>query len=469
VRRASARSSCPEQASTEHGFTLIEVVVSVAIMGMIMSAVSAALVTSMRSAATTMQRSRETNDAQVVAGFFTRDAQSAGGADPMTGAPDPSLGVSTTDDAGCSVPGTLVARISSRDPSGALSVSSYSFVAARRQIVRTVCDDAGKTSVAVLANHVVATTSPKSPIAWCDDDETVPCDASSRTVSIRLTEINDPPNAAVPYSYTLTASLRIDAGAPTGGPGPRAPLILFGGAGCPAGNATGLSLSTALLRVNGGAFINSGADDPSCPAMRVGTLSTYDATNTSILDPGVCRSSGLLAGPCPAVTSYDTPIPDPYAGLTPPTGGGTQGGCPGGRASPGVYAGTLAIGAGTCELESGVYILRDGISVTTGSLTSAPGGVLLYITGGTFSTALGALVNLSPMTTGPYAGLVLWQDKADTTPLAMGNLAAFALNGTVYAPTATLNFSNVSVSLEVGGIVAQSLVLDTVGAMDIGP
>ena len=31
--------------------------------------------------------------------------------------------------------------------------------------------------------------------------------------------------------------------------------------------------------------------------------------------------------------------------------------------------------------------------------------------------------------------------------LAMGNLALFVVNGTVYAPTATLDFSNVSVSL----------------------
>jgi hypothetical protein len=435
---------------------------------MIMSAISAALVTSMRSAETTMQRSRETNDAQVVAAFFTRDGQGAGGTETITGAPDPSLGVSTTDDAGCSAPGSLVARFSSREPSGASNVTNYSFVPARRQIVRTVCDEAGATSIAVLADHIVATTSPKSPLAWCDDDENTPCNASSRMVHIRLTESNDPPNASAPYSYTLTASLRVDAGAPTGSAGPEAPLILFGGAGCPAGDANALSLSTSVVRVRGEAFINSGADDPSCPAMRTGTLSTYDATNTSILDPGTCLSSGLLAGPCPPVTSYDTPIPDPYAGLAPPPAGATQSGCRGGHASPGVYPDTLAIGASTCELDSGVYILEDGISVTTGSVTSGPGGVLLYITGGTFGTALGAVVNLSPMTTGPYAGLVLWQDEADTTPLAMGNLALFTLNGTVYAPTATLNFSNVSVSLRIGGIVAKALAVDTVGAMDVG-
>ena len=115
-----------------------------------------------------------------------------------------------------------------------------------------------------------------------------------------------------------------------------------------------------------------------------------------------------------------------------------------------------------------MYILRNGISITTGALSSGPGGVLLYITGGTFTTNLGALVNLSPMTSGPYAGLLLWQDKTDTAPMAMGNLALFALNGYLYTPTATLNFSNVSVSLKVGGIVAKSLVVANVGLIDIG-
>ena len=227
-------------------------------------------------------------------------------------------------------------------------------------------------------------------------------------------------------------------------------------------------MSTSSVRVYGQAFIDSGANASTCPAMRLGSLSGYTATGTSILSPGTCGSSGLLAGACPTITQYSTPIPDPYAGLTPPTSVDARSGCPGGHATPGVYTTTLVIGASSCTLDSGVYILRNGISVTTGALTSGPGGVLLYITGGRFSTALGALVDLSPMTTGPYAGLLLWQDKADTTTLSMGNLALFTLNGTVYAPTAALDFSNVSVSLKVAGIVAESLTVDTVGAMDIG-
>src|SRR5262249_37888692 len=160
-----------------------------------------------------------------------------------------------------------------------------------------------------------------------------------------------------------------------------------------------LSLSTAFLRVHGQTFINTNANDPACPAMNLGTLTGYQADATSILSPGTCASSGLLAGPCPTTTPYDTPIADPYAALPNPTApAGSPNGCPGGHASPGVYTSKLVVGLGGCTLDSGVYVLEDGLSVTAGALNSGPGGVLLYITGGTFSAGLAALVNLSPMT-----------------------------------------------------------------------
>jgi hypothetical protein len=98
-----------------------------------------------------------------------------------------------------------------------------------------------------------------------------------------------------------------------------------------------------------------------------------------------------------------------------------------------------------------------------------PGGVLLYITGGTFTAGAAALVNLSPMTSGPYAGLLVWQDKSDATTMDMGAVNLCALNGVVYARNAGLRFATVSVNLTVGGIVAESLQLDTIGYLDIGP
>ena len=446
----------------------------VVVLTMITGAITSALITSLGASTSARQRVRESNDEQLIAAFFTRDGQAAGGTNPLTGVVDPTLGVSTVDNAGCVARGSLLVRMKWVDRSASAAsahVVVYSFDASKQQIIRTTCVGSDPAAASVLANNVVSTASPRSPTAWCDDNESAPCPVLPNKISVRVTESNSPQPSPQPLRYTLTASTRAQAAPLASGPsGLTVPLLLFGGPGCPAGKATGLSLTASTLRVHGQAFINSAANAASCPAMRLGTLSGYSAAGTWILSSGTCRSAGFLAGPCPTTTSYPNPMPDPYAGLSPPAAPpGSPSGCPGGHASPGVYTNTLVIGAGACTLDSGVYILERGISVTTGSISSGPGGVLLYITGGTFSTALGALVNLSPMTTGPYAGLLLWQDKTDTTPLAMSDLALFALNGTVYAPTAPLHFSNVSVSLKVGGIVAKSLALNTIGAMDVGP
>ena len=70
-------------------------IVSVMLLTLIIGVVSTALVTSLGATTGTRQRVRESNDAQLVAGFFTRDGQAAGGSNPLTGLADPTLGVST--------------------------------------------------------------------------------------------------------------------------------------------------------------------------------------------------------------------------------------------------------------------------------------------------------------------------------------------------------------------------------------
>ena len=79
----------------EDGLTLIELVISIVLMTMIAGALGAAFLTAATSSRQTAGRVRGSNDAQVVAAFLTRDAQSAGGVDPLTGLTDQSLGVFT--------------------------------------------------------------------------------------------------------------------------------------------------------------------------------------------------------------------------------------------------------------------------------------------------------------------------------------------------------------------------------------
>jgi len=118
---------------------------------------------------------------------------------------------------------------------------------------------------------------------------------------------------------------------------------------------------------------------------------------------------------------------------------------------------------GSLSLQPGVY--TGGIQVTGGNLTLAPG--IYYMDGGGFSfsgtgslTALGVLIvnapqsnsdtisitgtgtiNLSPMTTGLYQGLSLWQTRASTNTLTVSGGGSGSVTGTFYAQHGTLKVS----------------------------
>jgi hypothetical protein len=100
----------------------------------------------------------------------------------------------------------------------------YSFDAPQRQVIRTMCVGSDPPASSVLANNVVSTSSPRSPAAWCDDDETAPCPVFPRTVTLRVTESNAEHPSAQPFSYTLSATTRAQAGTGvTGATGPSGP------------------------------------------------------------------------------------------------------------------------------------------------------------------------------------------------------------------------------------------------------
>jgi hypothetical protein len=101
----------------------------------------------------------------------------------------------------------------------------------------------------------------------------------------------------------------------------------------------------------------------------------------------------------------------------------------------------------------GIYYINGGGFKSTGASIimdkSSSGGVMLYnqpsgaqvsqkiqITGNSAGQVL-----LSPLTDGPYQGMVLWQDRTSTVPvLAEGN-GNFNVLGTFYAAGATLNIN----------------------------
>src|SRR5262249_34675739 len=49
------------------------------------------------------------------------------------------------------------------------------------------------------------------------------------------------------------------------------------------------------------------------------------------------------------------------------------------------------------------------------------------------------VVNLSPLTTGPYAGITLWQDRSSSVPMQIEGNGLFTIAGTFYAAGAMLS------------------------------
>jgi hypothetical protein len=98
-----------------------------------------------------------------------------------------------------------------------------------------------------------------------------------------------------------------------------------------------------------------------------------------------------------------------------------------------------------------------------GTLTDAGNpGVLIYFTNGsTINKAVGGGnnldINLLPMTTGTYAGMLFYQNPADTTPAYFGGNDNAIYDGTIYMPTATINFyGNVTQTFN-GTVIAYSV------------
>ena len=197
--------------------TLVEVVISVVLLSLITGAVAAAFITGFNGVRPSQQRVRESNDAQVIASFLVRDAQSAGGSNPNTGTGDASLGVSspgTPPD--CTGPsGTVLMRFVWREYTASatskLWVANYYFDTSANTIVRRTCVDGAYSSETQLAGFVASIDdglghNNKASCIAANGSE-APCPTSPAAtlpdrVRVRITETNEA-NAPTPYRYAL--------------------------------------------------------------------------------------------------------------------------------------------------------------------------------------------------------------------------------------------------------------------------
>ena len=215
--------------------------------------------------------------------------------------------------------------------------------------------------------------------------------------------------------------------------------------------------SSGSLTSNGGSSVTTNAKiivDSNSPSATIvtggGVLTAPEFDITGV--PGTSTSGGgTISG---TILDGQVPTPDPLAYLPEPDPSTmsvqskktvklqNQGSL---SLQPGIYTGGIQVTGGNLTLAPGIYYMDGGgFSFSgTGSLT-APGVMIVNApqsNSDTISITGTGAINLSPMTTGLYQGLSLWQTRASTNTLTVSGGGSGSVTGTFYAQHGTLKVS----------------------------
>ncbi|PBC02365.1 TadE/TadG family type IV pilus assembly protein [Mesorhizobium sp. WSM3860] len=133
---------------------------------------------------------------------------------------------------------------------------------------------------------------------------------------------------------------------------------------------------------------------------------------------------------------------DPLANITPPAYGMCQP-MPNGKTitlSPGTYCDKTW--SGKITLSPGIYILRN-VTVKPGGngILTGQGVTIFLMEGSQLYINANEQVNLSPPTSGPYAGITIFQAKGNTSALTLNGGSGSVVSGFIYAPDAAISYA----------------------------
>jgi len=229
----------------------------------------------------------------------------------------------------------------------------------------------------------------------------------------------------------------------------------------------------SALQVNGGAVLKA----PTCNVYvnSTGSAALYLAGSGACVLANSVNITGNYSGTtCSTSTPYTgtPPVDDPFANLQPPTIPSTctysdQVSVTGvATLNPGRYCNGIAINSGAiATFNPGLYILETASTKKTAMASlSASGqavllgtGVTFYLNSGGVSLTGGGSVTLSAPTSGPWEGILFFQNRSNARQsiIAGGNLAQ--LNGVLYFPQAPLQYGGGSVTTNYTTLVARTL------------
>lgn len=458
-----------ERTHAEFGFTLIELIVVIAILPLVVGAISVALIAVISQQSTASNKVSDSGDTTLTSSVFTKDVQSA---QYVTTNPSPPTAPSpcVTSNAIVSLQwpstNTVVVSYAVAQQSGSSNYSLY------RYYCQGLVQESKIIAYNVQSSLTAAVTGYSCALYRCSDATTAAAAGWAPTAGVQgvTLTVSAPEKAngkTVTYGYTVTGVPRTSNNASRNSPtSPGHPPLLMLGSRSPGVSCVG----NDTLTVNGTAAV----DSTSNPAVQTTGNAGFSSTSLYTDGPSTSPTSGNNINPGTVTTGVYSA--DPYtdsAGntlLTPPITepipngvGSTYDGYSvynsGNYSGPGIYTNTLKI-TSSQVFASGVYIFQNGLSITgNGTVTGASGGVFFYVYGGSLSITGNGNVTLAPMSGAPdpAPNLLIWQDKSDTSAMTLGgNGGAISLSGTIYAPKVSLGVGG-NGTLKVGSLVADNV------------
>jgi hypothetical protein len=215
--------------------------------------------------------------------------------------------------------------------------------------------------------------------------------------------------------------------------------------------------ASGALTVSGNASINIPGevvvDSSSSSALSAAGNAQITASVIDVLG-GFQKTGSAAISPAPRT---GVSVPDPLTGLSgPSTTGLTNYGSvnlTGGSQviNPGIYGQIKVSGGASLTLNPGTYLVEGGGLTVTGNAGISGQNVFIYNAGSNYPNSGGnfggitlsgtGTFNLSAPTSGPYAGILIFQSRQNTRALSFSGNALAGMTGVIYAPNALLSMS----------------------------
>ena len=193
------------------------------------------------------------------------------------------------------------------------------------------------------------------------------------------------------------------------------------------------------------------ANSKSGSAVSIGGSASLSALSVGVMG-GI--SGGAAITTAQGVSTGGSPVADPYSTLAIPSFSGCNANNFTAHSTvtinPGVYCGGMQLNANArVTLNPGIYYIDHGDFSMNGGATLTGTGITLIFTSSTMShwpkvtINGGATVNLTPPTTGPTAGIVMFADRnipVGTTFKFNGGASQY-IGGAVYIPTGDVTYA----------------------------